>query len=364
MRKPIQLLLPAALMLFLSCKNDEGNTYAIRDYRKSLQPHLARIVNKGIVSHDTVLSNITTDNELIQLSRSEQPIIRSLALREMLSRKTFNHFDVLMNHLSDTARVFTDQGEFGVWYEMVSDNLVDLARWKNQASKDKTIDEVLIKHNYLRSAYIILLKIEPQEKYYSIIKDMATRPRRLTDDGYELAFRDIEFALYGLAAFKKKQDINIIHELMLQHVSELSDMSFRLMKDFPDSSYFDVLQDYHRRRFYRFSGNRRDGFTGFVADKADPEDFIYALVEQKSDESAKLLDTMLIQLPLHTCMPDKDFIRDQVVEQIWEHPCPAYIKLREKIKDRAKELLKRHITLPAGDVYNPPIDTTQEHIWW
>jgi len=33
---------------------------------------------------------------------------------------------------------------------------------------------------------------------------MAIRPRRLTDEGYELDFYDIEHALYGLAKFEKQ----------------------------------------------------------------------------------------------------------------------------------------------------------------
>src|SRR5688572_30557399 len=101
------------------------------------------------------------------------------------------------------------------------------------------------------------------------------------------------------------------------------------MKEFPDSTYFDVLQAYHRRRFYKFSGNRPGGFSGIIADRAAPEDFIRALAMQQNDKSAKLLDTMLNRLPLQTCMPDKENIIDAVVMTIWEHPCSAYVKLRE-----------------------------------
>ncbi|HSZ86643.1 MAG TPA: hypothetical protein VK787_11470 [Puia sp.] len=222
----------------------------------------------------------------------------------------------------------------------MSDDILLNVVWKTHEEKNKAIELVLTKHNYLRSAYIILLQIEPQEKYYSFIKDMATRPRRLSEDGYELGFGDIEYALYGLSKFKKPGDVKIIKDQMMKHVWELSFISFRLMKEFPDTAYFDVLQTYHRRQFYKFSGNRREGFSGYIADKADPEDFIQALVVQQNEKSAKLLYTMLNRLPLRTCMPDKDNIVNELITEIWEHPCLSYIKLRKKIKPKAEEILK------------------------
>ena len=132
------------------------------------------------------------------------------------------------------------------------------------------------------------------------------------------------------------------------------------MKEFPDTTYFDVLQTYHRRQFYKFSGNRPGEFSGIVADRAAPEDFIQALAIQQNDRSVKLLDTMLNRLPLQTCMPDKKNIIDEVVMAIWEHPCSAYAKLREKIRPKAEEILKWQITIPL----EPFIDTTKVIIRW
>jgi len=160
---------------------------------------------------------------------------------------------------------------------------------------------------------------------------MATRPRRLDrNEGYELAFYEIEYALYGLAKFHKKENIQIIKDKLLKQVWELSDISFRLMKEFPDTAYLDVLQAYHRRQFYKFSGIRPHGFTGYNADRAAPEDFIEALVVQQNDRSAKLLDTMLTYLPKYTCMPDKENIINSVIERIWEHRVLLMLDLEKK----------------------------------
>ena len=361
----VKQFLPLTLsFLFLSCKNEGGYTYAIKDFRKPLQSHLTRIVSKRIVmSSDSSLRKMATDKELLQLSTSEHPVLRATAYREMLNRKSFNHFDILMNHLDDTAIVATDAGEFGIWVRTVSDDILQEAAWKTKEAKSKTVEQVLTKHNYLRSAYLILLEIEPQEKYYSIIKDMATRPRHISEDGYELNFDDIEHALYGLAKFRKKQDVGIIKEQLMKKPWQLSYVSFRLMKEFPDTSYLDVFQSYHRRQFYKSTGHSRNGFSGYYYDRADPEDFIKALAEQQNEGSARLLDTMLNLLPLQTCLPNKKNIIEEVIMEIWGHPCLAYARLRQKIKSQAKEILKWQLSF-SMDAKNEPIDTTKENIRW
>jgi hypothetical protein len=365
MLRPKQLIIFLLTIIFYSCHNRSKYPYAIKDFTEKLQPHLTKMVEKGIVmGSDSALRHMATDAELERLGRSEHPILRAAAFREMLERKSFNHFEIILKHLEDTALVFTDAGEFGIWDRTVSDDILQEAGWKTQEAKNKTVEQVLTKHNYLRSAYIILERLEPQEKYYPFIKDMSKRPRRLDPyEGNELGFGDIEYALYGLAKFKKKEDVELIKRKMMEHVWRLSDVSFRLMKEFPDTAYFDVLQTYHRRQFYQFSGNRPHGFSGVIADKAAPEDFIEALVIQQNDKSARLLDTMLTYLPKYTCMPDKENIIDEVIMAIWEHPCSAYTTLREKIRPKAEESLKGRITIPM-DTYSVPVDTTKRIIHW
>ncbi len=360
-----QFIIPLLIFLFSSCNPKSDYPYAIKDFDERLQIHLTKMVEEGIVmGSNSALQKIATDSDLERLSSSEHPILRAAAFREMLDRKSFNHFDIILNHLYDTALVFTDAGEFGIWDRTVSDDILQEAGWKTQEEKNKTIDQVLAKHNYLRSAYIILSKLEPQHKYYPIIKDMATRSRQLEPySGNELGFGDIEYALYGLAKFRKKEDVQLIKNQLIRHVWRLSNVSFGLMKEYPDTAYLDVLQKYHRRQFYEFSGNRPGGFSGVIADRASPEDFIAALAVQQNERSAKLLDTMLNRLPLVTCMPDKKSIIIQIVREIWEHPCPAYAELREKVKLKAEEDLKWQNSFSL-DTTPIAVDTTDRLIYW
>lgn len=79
-------------------------------------------VSTGIVGYDsasTFIQKHATNEELTLLGRSEHPILRTVALREMLSRTGFDHFGVIMNHLNDTATVAIDAGEWGIWFRTV-----------------------------------------------------------------------------------------------------------------------------------------------------------------------------------------------------------------------------------------------------
>lgn len=256
-------ILPLALV-FYSCNTSQPETYAIKDFRKALQPGLIKAVSNGIVSWDSTFQYIATDNELRQLASSEHPIIRAIALHEMLERNGSGHSNIVRDNLNDTAIIAVDHGEFGWAFETVADHLIAWAYWNTKEELDETIRLVVSKHNYLRSAYIILPNLDPEEKLYPFIKDMATRPRKLSEDDYEMGFRDIEYALYALAKFKKQEDIQTINQVIKQNHGSLTYTTLELIRDFPDTSYFEILQRYHRYHFYDFSGNRRGGFTGFL----------------------------------------------------------------------------------------------------
>jgi hypothetical protein len=352
------------ISLFCSCNNSAKHPYAIKDFRKKLQPYLTQMVNEGIVMGvDSVLQQIATDDELVRLINSEHPILRAAAFPAILERKTINHFEILMGHLDDTALIAMEAVEFGLWYRSVSDYILEEAYWETQEEKDKTVERVLTKHNYLRSAYFILEHLEPQEKYYSYIMDMATRPRRLSDEGAELYFDDIEYALYGLAKFKKQEDIRVIRSQLMHNIYRLSNISFKLMNEYPDTAYFDVLQEYHRRVFYKLLGNRRERFSGVISEEVGPEDFIHALVKQQNNKSALLLDTMLNWLLLQIDTPDKEEIINMAILEIWENPCVAYLKLRAKIKPKAEQILKNRISVPM-ELHYFPVNTTKRKIYW
>src|ERR1700727_1511779 len=97
-----------------------------------------------------------TEDELKRLANSEHPVLRAIALRTMLKRKSIQQFGLLMSHLDDTAIVNTDAGEFGIYYRRVSDDLIRECDFENREEKNKAVEEIIAKHDYLNSAYTIL----------------------------------------------------------------------------------------------------------------------------------------------------------------------------------------------------------------
>jgi hypothetical protein len=317
------------VLVFSACKTD-NTPYAIKDFRKSLQPFLTLLVSKGIVEgYDSSMRFMTTDNELNELTKSEHPVLRSYAFRELMRRQPSNHLDILMNHLGDTAIVATDDTEWGIEYKTISDDIIASATLKNSEDSSKLIEEVITKHNSLRFAYTILARIEPQPKYYLNIKDMATREIRTVLGTSEPANSYLEFALFGLAKFKKKEDVKIIKNLLLKNIWKLNEFSFLLMEEFPDTAYLEVYEKFYPI-YYR---QAICSYSRFDLAKA----FISSIAVYKNERSAKILSTILNQNPFFKCNTNFTDIKEQLVYAIWDNECEAYLTLRKQTEEKGQE---------------------------
>jgi hypothetical protein len=351
--KNLYFLMMAGWLLF-SCGSRHGNSVAIRDFNASLQPFLIKAASTGIVGYDDATQYIekhATDKELVLLGCSEQPILRAIAFREMLRRPTFDHFQVIMSHLDDTAIVSVDAGEWGSCYRMVSDVVIESAKWKTIGDKDKTVEEVITRHNYLRSAYTILRGVELQkESYYPYIREMASRERE---------FEERELALYALAQYKKRGDVPLIKEILFGNDWRLGSSSFDLMHDFPDTAYWEVLRTYYPRRFYR-SICWNHGATSPAVE------FIKAVASYQTDSSARILEQILSRQPFIPCAADTFTLRGALIHSIWENKCKAYSKIMEESRE-TMERIRRQDSIDEAPPYlttYPVIDTSREPVRW
>jgi hypothetical protein len=78
-------LLGTLFVCLFSCKNKQEKFYATKEFRKSLQPFLYKVVSEGIVTyHDSSDIKGISDDELSRLFKSENPILRATALRKCL----------------------------------------------------------------------------------------------------------------------------------------------------------------------------------------------------------------------------------------------------------------------------------------
>ena len=335
------------LLTFSNCKNVDKNSYAISDFRKSLQPHLTEIAAKGIVYYyDSSLRNMASDKELLQLSKAENPLLRAAAFREILHRPTFNHFDILMAHLNDTAKVTTDEGEFGTGFKYISDYLIENSKWKDSLERDVTIDTVLKNYNYLSCAYSILDRIPPQEKYYQAAKQMLT---------YDKPFRQLEHALLYIAKFKKDKDFVFIKDIFMNNIGFLSTESFQLIQEYPNDIYLEVLHKYSEKAFFRnicLDNKTEDAISCFSA-----------IASYKQTRSAEIIKTVLTKLSNQECIPNPSYLKDEFYNSIWANQCEAYSEFLKIIKPIKIEYEKKY---GNENVYLPiSIDTiSKKQINW
>ena len=235
------LLLPC---LFLSCKSGIRAPYTVRDFRATLQPYLRSVITQGYLGYSDATAFIrknATTAELRQMTLSEHPLLRGIALRELLNRPEVDHFDLIMHHLEDTALISVDMGEWGLRHRMVSDDLIHNAKWKTEADRKKTADAIITQHDYLESAYSALSMIDTAAKYYPHIKSMSVRDKPNWD---------LESAWYALARYRRPEDARLIRDILVSRVGLIGE-TLALISDFPDTAYFPLLQLYYRKYLYR-----------------------------------------------------------------------------------------------------------------
>jgi hypothetical protein len=290
---------------------------------------------------------------LQRLTRCEHPLLRATACLALLKRKDADHLAVINQHLDDTALISVDRGEWGLKYEMVSDELLLKARWKTKTARWTTTDSVFLRHNYLEAAYIACNAVDIRPEYYPSIKEMAQR----TD--VRFLFERKENALYGLARFGRKEDIPLIRNILLSYHGMAGYTSMRLMQEFPDTAYWEVLKTLYPRWF----GRQLCSEYGY---STVANEYVDAVASQQSDSSARLLHNILHRTPFCLCKCDSDYYRDNLLRAVWNNPCPAYLGLRKEIETAVLELERRDRENSLG--VGPPViwrDSVDEPVrWW
>lgn len=341
--KSVLASLPVLLFcVLISCRNADPDSYAIRDFDKKLQPYLTNVVATGGVGYDSVtryVKRTASDKELEWLRKAEHPLLRAIALEEMLKRPSFDHFAIITGHLDDTAMVAVDWGEFGIRNYRVSDNMLHNGHWKDSIARNKTIEEIILKHNYLNAAYTKVAEITPKETLYASIKEMALRKRNYRGDYGEMNFDEIERALYALAKFRKPDDVPIIKQLLLENIYQMGEYSFKLMQENPEEAYWEILQQFFPKNFYRRTCDDRSPIAG--------EDFINAVAAYKNDGSAKILKVILDRKPFMPCLADTNHLKHKLAYAIWNNECLAYSGMRKQVERTIVEDEKNTLAFPV-----------------
>lgn len=343
--KPIAI---AALLFLASCVQPHPKRYAIRDFRDSLQPWLVSAVDAGAIGYDTGYRFIkahASDSEIVQLSQAENPMLRAIALEEMTHRPNFNHAYVMMTHLYDTAFIMELIGETGERFITVTDRMILWGRWTTDSARNTLADSVVLHHDNLLSAYTALAFLPVTSKYYSHIRQMALRNRAYNGE--------VDYALIALAKYRRKADIPVILQLLQENRYRLSEVEFRLMQDYPDTAYLNLILSWYPRRYDEAVCNRQ------IFDLVPA--YYNCLASYRTAQTAQLLTSIYNRKPFAPRSVDTSFLQYELRQAIWQNPCPAYSRLRSLIRAKVMQDSANTFDLDTAQLYK---DTSTEPVRW
>lgn len=272
--------------ILFSCGNKKPYPNTISDFRPELQIQLKKLKKENnLYSRDTIASNFLKENcskeELLQLLESEVPLLRFIAFRTLLNRKDKDYFKILLGHLRDTAKIFWTGGDLES-EAMVSDLFItEVNRKLTQAEKNILVDSVLTKHLYLKTSNSMMIDMNPQEKYYSLIKKQSSiiKSSDLSDECKKMAFT------YSLAKYKKEKDVEYIINNFKKFtiLPGCNDYIFKAIEENPNKRYFSILERY----FYEIIKKKKQ-YTS-----EDLKYYCRAIAKYQNKESLVLLTEIL-----------------------------------------------------------------------
>ena len=259
--KPITLLTLLILSVAnFTCYSQTTKTIDANEVR----PEIARLV-KGIEKDNVLkssgvgeagtkteqwnryesLSKNATTSELISLTDHKNGVVRCYAFDALLKRPDADHYAILLHHLKDTVSIETFQGCI-ISSSMVGDYFLDVASppmWIEgtdstiynsdgafilSRQQQIVIDSILIfdKEIFLVSKYDLLRTLQPNEKYYSRVREIATK-------------ENSPVSTLALSRFKNPADIGIIELLFKNEKTEYH--AAYCAREFPDTTFYPLL---------------------------------------------------------------------------------------------------------------------------
>ncbi|MDY0089768.1 MAG: hypothetical protein RBR78_05335 [Flavobacteriaceae bacterium] len=240
------------LFLAFSCKNEDKisnyNQYEISDFRKELIPHLESLAKeKSLPSKDKVarkyIQENTTKDELIKLLRVNNPLLRTIAYITIVNRQEYEYFDLLVNHLDDMETFTCWMADDYATECTVSGLMIQKAHGKNGLSpiqKKYLVEKVLFEHPYLNVSDKMIHDIEPEEKYYNLIRERAQKTKKKV-------CQDLS-ACFALSKFRKDEDVELLKTIFKENIDDFCrNYIFRSIENFPHQEFYPLLEAYFER---------------------------------------------------------------------------------------------------------------------
>jgi len=226
--------------------------------------------------YDILRSN-ATDSELLALTNDTNAVVRCYAFQALVARSKTDLFPIVVQRLSDTTTVHTLYGCIGgsqkagdFFLETITE-IRSNDKFQRLTGKQKAIiDSLLLFDNSskLEARDKLLTEIQPLEKYYKRIRQLAT------EENNKMAF-------VALSKYKRPEDKPLIEQLLKDIDSQT--YGFSAVVSFPDRSFFPVLQQTLRNEVTKDNGGNDRRLQ-----------LLYqAIVQYKDQTSRKLLQSVL-----------------------------------------------------------------------
>jgi hypothetical protein len=199
--------------------------------------------------YETLKSN-ATDNELKELSNNINTVVRCYSFQALASRKV-DVFPILLQHLSDTAKVTTFMGciisseKSGDYFaDVVTPEYIDLDCYKLNQYQQVILDSILINDSTVKinRKNSLLAIIKPNPKFYKRIRQEAEQGNLQ--------------ATLALARFKKDEDISVIEKLFLSG-DKNGYYAIYSAREFPSSTFYPylikVFKEEWKQKLYDYS---------------------------------------------------------------------------------------------------------------
>lgn len=322
------------LLGLMSCQPKAKYSVGTADFRPEMKQWLDSIAAPDQLLYDdstgrAFLKEQCSIEELTRLMECDIPLLRVVAYQAIVAREEPKFFNLLCGHLDDTAMVTNWDFDDAAGFYMVSDMMIGSARWNEHWSdgmKDSLVSLVLGKHRYLQSAHWMIEDIEPEERYYSVVREEVQRP---------LDRCNRERAVFALAKYGKADDVPLIMQALLQGEEHCRFMAFKAIEAFPDTALFMVLQKHFDEVVTKKKQSTSD----------DLRLYCRALVAYKDARSAALLG----DLTRKDTYPDAWYLKynsEYVFRAIGRNPCPVYdslyVALRPEMDSSAIEGVDYH----------------------
>ena len=138
--------------------------------------------------------------------------------------------------------------------------------------------------------------------------------------------------------------MELIKSILTKNCRRIGVTSFRLMKEYPNNVYLDVLEEYGKRFLFQAICQERS--------IVDADYFFKAVASYKQEKSAEILEPILKAIPRLTCPIDTGFLHQTLAYSIWNNRCAAYSDMTKKIKPlivELEEFNKDKLNFETGD---------------